>query len=420
MVDTASEQSFDGSSKTGLASSEASPLLFLDTNLYSICMTDRKDTEHLEGFATGVSERYREAWAKISVGPQLEGLTEEEVRLSIEDPFTIKGAIGEGEERTEIPAIVPIGYSGWYNPSFYNGVEADVRVYFAAPPGVEISSLREELVSRYPGKSIVIFYDCADGSARRAELEDLVMKAGLSCEPVTLGIKGEEATLTQFAGPARVKDREGMRPAPQQSFSEAVAVSQRAEHTDMTREARTVSKPISDEEFEQIWDFYAPSFEKLNSGHPLVQSFDRDSLREMLDSEHSITAVVCADGQIVSLAFLSPIEECPWLDGEYYKKEYPAEYFTGNIIHMPTVVTDERYRGQDKTTLLFRELVDVVVESGNDLIFLGECNDFTVDIIPVLADAFFAAKESRMSLDWSVAGVYKYGAIRVQVPSVES
>lgn len=384
-------------------------------------MTDEKSAEHLTG-AHGseldrAAEEYRESWEKVTHGPQLEGLTFEEAKAALQDDQTITGSRESAVRGRDLPFIVPIEHSGWYNPGFYEAVESDEYLYFAAPTGVNSADLAVQLHEKYAGKTVTVFYDRIEDDDRREVLHSAFEAIGLEAEQVPLGLNSQEASLTQFAGPARIKDREGVPPAREQRFRDAVRVGMSPEHTSRDRDTRILTKPVTDEDFEQIWDFYVPSFEEVNSGHPLMQSFDRESLREMLDSPDSLASVAIADGKIVSIAFLSPISECPWLDSKYYQKAFPDQFFTGNIVHMPTVVTDKPYRGQEKTTQIFRELVACVAESGNDVILLGECNDFTVEVIPVLADAFFADKESRMTLEWNVAGVYKYGAIRITVPA---
>ncbi len=271
---------------------------------------------------------------------------------------------------------------------------------------------------RLPGLGLVVFCDHLAEETRLYDLALILAVATDMASSVKLG-EGPNgvASLTQFAGPVRIKRRTGVPDTENQSFALAVAMSQTEKYLNRDQAARTLSKPVSDQDFEQIWDFYPESFRQASEGHPLVQSFTREELRALLDASDSIAAVSVADGRIVSLAFLSPLQSCPWLNVADYEKNYPVETKTGNVVHMPTVVTDQAYRGQDMTTLVFRQLVGCVSDSGNDLIFLGECNDFTVGIIPVLADAFFAGKESRMTLDWQQIAVYHYGAFRCTVPA---
>lgn len=357
--------------------------------------------------------RYRALWDEVQAGPQIEGISAEEAETSLIDPQTVTTS-------DYLPGLVPMAYAGWYNPAFCDAIAADDRLYYAALPGsLDPTTLRTQLIQQFPGQTIVVFYDQLANGTRRDELAELLDQAGLDAlETVETGSGPDGvATLTQFAGPVRIKHRAGVPDTENQSFALAVAMSQTDKYLNHDRAARTLSKPVTNEDFDQIWEFYPESFRQASEKHPLVQSFDRDELRALLDAPDSIAAVSVADDRIVSLAFLSPLQSCPWLNVKDYEANYPVETKTGNVIHMPTVVTDQAYRGQDMTTLVFRQLVGCVSDSGNDLIFLGECNDFTVGIIPVLADAFFAGKESRMTLDWQQIAVYHYGAFRCTVPA---
>lgn len=357
--------------------------------------------------------RYRELWDEAQQGPQIEGISADEAAASLMDVRTVT-------THSSLPGLVPMAYAGWYNPAFCEAIEADDRLYFAAlPRSLDPAGLRRQLIQQYAGKSVVIFYDQLEGDTRHIELATLLTMANLdSLETVVTGTGPEGvATLTQFAGPVRIKNRTGVLDPTNQSFARSVALSQTAKYLNQNQAARILSKPVTDEDFDQIWSFYPESFRQASEGHPLVQSFGRDELRQLLDADDSIVSVSMAADRIVSLAFLSPLQSCPWLNVEEYESTYPVETKTGNVIHMPTVVTDQAYRGRDMTTLVFERLVECVAESGNDVIFLGECNDFTVGIIPLLAKSFFETKESRMTLDWQPIAVYHYGAFRCTIPT---
>jgi hypothetical protein len=103
-------------------------------------------------------------------------------------------------------------YAGWYNPPFYRSIEADVVLYYAAPPGpINPFGLRSQLIDRFAGKSLVVFCDHLAEETRLYDLALILAVATDMASSVKLG-EGPNgvASLTQFAGPVRIKRRTGV------------------------------------------------------------------------------------------------------------------------------------------------------------------------------------------------------------------
>ena len=360
------------------------------------------------------AEVYEREFLKKTKGPQLEGLTAEEATLAMEDSRTICASTEVDGVTYSVPVLVPLHFAGWYNPAFTEKIEPGATKYFyAALPGQGFSDeALAEIREKLAGQEIVIFFDEIEDSGRTNEIHLFLEKLGASQQAVNIGQDGNGATLTHFGGVACLTNREGVSGVNEQGIEQFMEVAKSRASIEQGKETRVLCQPVSDLEFEQIWAFYNESFKKVNADHPILQSFDREGLRKKLDSEKTVSVVHSEDGVIVGLAMLSQLDDCEWLNKEFYRTGFSDFVENGNITHMPSIVVDEAYRGRDFTTELISELVDINREAKTDMAFVTECNDKTVQYIPHLVESFFDGKTVDMTLDLEQITVYRYKAIK--------
>jgi hypothetical protein len=336
-------------------------------------------------------------------GPILVGLYGEDLVAATRDLGTImvRYSVESQEEPVYSPLLVPTENMEWYNmPFLRERFGEDTPLYCYVHPPVPNDQTSKNVVAgavrHVLDEGAVVLFEQYRG---HSPLD--------SNNWVPQDIQGQsEDGVAHFQNDGQTYDLEAMSTAKVEkrsdifvgevNFHDIDTVSARSAIFDVYKEAveageidedpqngPILEQVMTEDDAQRVWDIYEKPFERLSKGNPVLAGFDEESLKALMLNPDVIKIVNRVEGEITTVGiFTQKFEHCPWFNGEYFKREYPEYYETGNILMCPSIVTDESRRGAVYSWSLVKRLAETLVKRGSNILLAFECTEISTRYIP--------------------------------------
>lgn len=323
-----------------------------------------------------------------SDGPIRIGLYGHDLEAALRNPDTVLMTHESDGEIISQPLLVPLKGLEWYNIEYLQRLYGkETEFYYYASPQIKedeaTHALVENAISEKLDTGAVIVAD-SYREATKASLENHPL-GNLAVKYVVERFNEEEnaARTDIFAAPLHPIDYERKivnAPTPQEVYVEETAAERmQPNETD----GISLVSTISGEDADRIWNIYSEAFDHLSEKDPMYAGFDEDQLKDLLADPEVLKLVNRIDGTISTLCIVTQgFEQCPWFNAEYFKQNYPEYYETNNIFLFPSIVSDEKLRGQMYSTSLISTLSSLLANRGTSALMAFECTAISTQYIP--------------------------------------
>ncbi len=325
--------------------------------------------------------------------PQRLGLPEDEMDKLVE----YDGAVSIYDERLnkEVPSLVPIGPIDWFNSSFINRTYGRPLDTFYFPP-YNYSSLEEKtkrhigevLAERINAGGVVIVDAYKDKPQERLDKVRLILPEDTEIVVENLGGGEQERYLNQYVAEVVFDGQPKEFRRTESTFEAYNRMLANNELPDASINGVSCIDVVSEDEIESLWQLYDEPFAELAEEHPINAGYDEPSFKELLRDPSVVKIVNRVGGDITTLCmFLTDLDQCPWLDKEYYETNHPEAYSTDNIFVFLGIVTDKNRRGNDYASDVVDLLTAVTARRNSSVIVTFECNEISENVTPHLVKA---------------------------------
>jgi hypothetical protein len=376
--------------------------------------TLKADTKVAEG-----TRLYREKFDARAKGPQVEGLSVEEVRGASLDKRSLFVEGGKANN-AKFPVLVPIEYNAEYNKRYFDTHFTDTDVYHFTDVFEKLGSdaIDEDVTARAVAKTLkklsrkgalVVTDLMADGQnqsnlERILDLNSIKYDRTLFVDPRN----NSPASVTHFSGDGEMQPAfksETRKPA--QSYSEAFKRLRRRspeKYDDTYGTVLIEPDEISDELFEDIWSLYAAQFDELIKENPSMQAQTKDDLRNTLTSEGSLLVASFEEGKPVCVAyFVTDISKVYWLQQEYYERAFPDK----TVWYFPGIAVHPNYEGLARSMSVIGLATEIANECDLEPTITFQCTNVSKDYVPKIAQ-FSIEHTGEYKISFQPIAEYKY------------
>ncbi|MGH9031816.1 MAG: hypothetical protein ACRDY4_10640 [Acidimicrobiia bacterium] len=357
---------------------------------------------------------YRSLFDELA-SPQRLGLSEEDLLTAWPADRAVTATYQlVGDQRVDLPLLVPVEHLHWYNADFFRdlyGPTRPVQYYTHVPVelgdtaggnsalGVIAAELEEGTViitDSYATDDMTNELDDWSSFLRRRGATDLCVD--------TVSGNDAEGVLNQFV--ANV-DFSGERQfAERHSFRDHFLEAQKRGRARASADGIEVVESVADSEAERLWAIYEGPFDALSGGHPLRAGFDRRVFMDAMTDPGVVKVLRRGDGDITTLClFVMDLRQCPWLNADFYEEHHRDAFHTRNILVFTGVVSDERMQGSSYASALVTALTEIAGLRETSHLVTFECNSVSSLYIPRIVSSAItrAAGASVSGLDAPVS-----------------
>jgi hypothetical protein len=334
-------------------------------------------------------------------GPVLLGLYGEDLNAAMKDPDTIMLKYNaESVKSVHAPVLVPVKELEWYNLSFLQEQYGDDKPMYCYthPPLIdeEAKETVMDTIKAVMDEGAVVVWDeykesplsLGDDWAKEEgpEGEYRLRYGDQLYEIDRLGGEEDEKKSDMFVGEIKFNDLDAETVQSARSlyetYQDAIAS---GEIVSDSQNGSCVEVELSDEDADRVWKIYEKPFERLSKGNPVLAGFDEHGLKAML-KDPSITKLVSRqDGVITTVAVSAQdFEKYPWFNTDYFKRNYPEYFKTGNIFLFPGIVTDENIKSRALSMPLLNLATTLAARRGTNALVSFECTELSTRYIPRL------------------------------------
>jgi hypothetical protein len=111
-----------------------------------------------------------------------------------------------------------------------------------------------------------------------------------------------------------------------------------------------------------LWEIYDSTFSILNEISPCKQSLDEEHFREVLkDKTVDKFILYKKDFGIIGLCLTTnDFKNTPWISADYFRKNFPNEYFDKNIYYFIGIAIKKEFRNNRYSIFLIENLIDSI------------------------------------------------------------
>jgi len=300
-----------------------------------------------------------------TIGPQVEGLSPEEIQEAIKDPRTEYIFIEDKETglEIEVPFAAPIEYASWLNKDFFQkrGYQIPDLYSCLLPQKLlsenidSVNQKLEEIVTKKQNLHMVVDYP--DNSAVSPSLEGIDHEVD-----DLLTADGTPAATYHYRTTLTVKREELAQYIPDSNIS--------------LLDSNSVES-LQD----RIWEIYSTQFQALVDEHPIEGALTKEQLIEELKSPNThIAGYFDEEGLLQGFGNnVDDLDLCPWLNKDYFLNN------SGDlpVIYQPAIVTSAKYP-KPIATRLMKFLLRDRFETVDSQVLTFECSNKSATYIPRL------------------------------------
>lgn len=372
----------------------------------------------LLGEVTESLSYYEEAMSEYNSNfPQRQGLFPDEFQSAVNNTLVNTTDLIHDGRKLRLPQLVPVEQYSWLNAEEYERrfpsetSENAVRHYTHIPgvqPGEDVKRGLLELAQK---RGILVF-DFPDTDSEYIERVVTTLKE-LEISTGSVDLLG---TQTYFGG--KVSLKHGYNPdipvkSLHQAFSEMVelGIVKSSEILDGASYTQTIER----EEAGRLFAIYEKAFEKLNH-HPCRQGLSPEEFLRVLSDEPEIAKLrYNQNGETSTLMILGDdLSKYPWLNQEFYQKQYPDEYNKAQILYFPALYTDPERQGEVNSEYVVNLISQMVEFGNNEIIVAFDCCDINVGFLDKYIEEL-VNKTPQANLYFDNLGTQKYVSIPLSI-----
>jgi len=333
---------------------------------------------------------YRKCLTETAPSPQLVGLSEQDYIDAINNPEVIKLDFEFGEDKIEIPVLMPASTIFWYNTLLLHdiyGQNTDIDYAPPLPSDTIFTDKALELQMEFISKGGVLVVD-AKRDNPHSRLDPIAEKYSEKFVVENLGAGDDERYLNQYISVVNF-------PGHANKFANADTFYNI--YSGLLSEGKIEAAPengvslidvIEEDEIDAIWQLYNESFAKLGENHPINAGYDELTFKKILIDPSVIKAINRSECKITTLClFLTDLSQCPWLDPDYFYEKYEKAIETDNLLIFLGIVTDEAKRGNDYATNVIDLVIEVGYHRNSSAVITFECNEISQNVTPFLVES---------------------------------
>ncbi len=316
------------------------------------------------------------------------GLYGEDLESAFRNPDTVfTDFTMENGERLPMPLLVPIESLEWYNIDVLRRHYGENHqfYYFAHPPlpadPEAVKTIQTSIKEKVDQGAIIITDQYLSGGDDQSILE---LGDGYPLE--TMGEKDSPKKNDVFAGRTSFEGADSVKQARPlyEVYRQAVASGE----IRFNPETGVAMVDVFDEAAaEKIWEMYEAPFAELGADDPSPAGYDKETLLQLLKDPAVAKVVYREEGQVLSLCFfVQDFDLCPWFNKEFYQREYPEYYQTGNVVIFPGIVSDMRKRGASYSGQVIDLAMNLYSKRGSKALMTFECTEVSTRYIPRIVE----------------------------------
>jgi len=158
----------------------------------------------------------------------------------------------------------------------------------------------------------------------------------------------------------------------------------------------------SNDEMNELWNFYEEAFRPLNEKTPIAQTWSKEFFVSWLKNESVVKFIVKKDGKIAGLGIVTTEIKLDWLLSPlYFKKHFPSK----TVAHFPVIAIADHLRNTKIIIKLLRMMINEVPEDGLGVFFHSKMFS---SIIPRLANIAGKNYIEGGEIDTKACCIYKW------------
>lgn len=336
--------------------------------------------------------------------PQHQGIGEAEIESMLKDNDTACTEITtEGSDLVPLPHIAHIRHFDWLNTDFYQRRFPDAfnsanLMNFIDLPGVKPGEQVVQKIQSLASSSGVIVFETAscDPEAKDRILE-IVSSSGVDFQPAEL-----IGTQTYFVGQSKLLTVEPSE-APQSlgeaydTIGEGLGL-----YDPQTKTGVVLQHRVPEEAARYMYDFYEEAYKVIND-HPCRQGLSPDEFYDMAVRDEDVDKLIYFNRGVPEALYLAcnDLTKLSWVNSQYYKNKYPAQYTKGQLVWFPGIATDPRPEvAGHNTQYMINLMAKLVVQGRNDFVALMDFCDMNAAWLPgYLESEINKTDEARISIE---------------------
>lgn len=353
--------------------------------------------DHLYDQSGGI-HFYEADFKEIAKGPQVEGLSKEEIDQALADEQTISVTVEVGSEPMVLPVFTPVKYTSWYNQRFFDKNKEQFKevLHFSASPST-VTLLTEQHISeiseRLKDGTKTIVFDHQEGSNEiPVALNSLLSSCGVYYQEKFLGDQeGAPSKELHFVGRTHLNTEASIHGTYEgltlmETYNSMVLA---GEINERDGTSLLYGPEVTAEELSKLWDIYKEPFAKLIEDDPLRMALNRDEFDAMMTDPASINIVHRNDeGNVVAfMQLVNNLNVCSWLNEGYFAQKLPEFYEKNELWYFPGVVTDVNNRGEMHSFKLVQLMTKLASAANIQPTLIFECSEISATYIPDIVTA---------------------------------
>ncbi|MGH7238740.1 MAG: hypothetical protein ACREHG_01610, partial [Candidatus Saccharimonadales bacterium] len=255
--------------------------------------------------------------------PQKLGLEQDQFLRVGKSKDVISAAVDYDGKTHKVPVLVPTRSLYWYNQESLAELFPGAETYFFTQvdnqPSV-INAVKDVLQEQ----NVVI---TPDTDVVR-QLASSLAEQEPSLEYDSLG----GAYLNQYVGVVEAEGINEFKSAPDFFKQYKNAIEEGTLHEDKDN-GPAITDTIRGEEADRLWDIYEKPFRDISSASPINAGFNKEVFYKLLTDKNVAKVINRKNGIITTMAlFSTDLKSASWLNEEYFARNYPEAYETGNIM----------------------------------------------------------------------------------------
>lgn len=311
---------------------------------------------------------------------QRAGIGDEEIAEAFKDKDTVFATVQRGEERHELPVLVPTKALYWYNQDMLNQLYPGKDTYFFTQLKAQETIVDAVGHALQQGKVML--------AAETPVVANLVRKVQAKYgEENVVHESLHDAFLNQYVGEAQFLPEQSYKVSPDFITQYRQALQEGLLEEDPGNGASIVDV-IEGEEADRLWEIYEKPFDDISVSSPINAGFDKDGFYKALQDPSVVKVVNRHNGVMTTMAFFeTDLKNASWLNERYFSHNYPEAYASKNILLFLGIVSDENMRGNAYGADLINLLLKVGKMRETKVLITFECNEVSSHYLPQLVEA---------------------------------
>ncbi len=362
---------------------------------------------------------YRQLYAELPhKSIEAEGITDQFLfEAALADPRTVTLELANG---AVLPLVVPLEVLPYVKLSTYQqraaaGIRAPLFYYSHLPslltgwPEAYAAALRPAVRQLALHQGVLAFdHPAARSEAVLSQVHELLcMIGGVACRELI-----DQDELRHFHWVTGAEPELATSP-PIRSIELPELYRQALTDGSLTPDGHvSVEARLSQPDIDHLWRFYGPVHDEM--ADTIEAGFNQIELQAILQDPRYAKLVYRVGGNIMNMALAAEVRDCPWLNSDYFREQYPDAFRDRRIICGIGAITDpEAARSYAPTVRTLGMIGRLVAYAGGRAVFAFACDDQSNQYAPLLTVR--ALQRSGLAVDLSQpVGFQQFHAVQLE------